>query len=45
MRWTKWRRLVAVVAMVVGVGVGASTVPASASTGTITQHSTYDIWW
>lgn len=49
MRWTTWRRALAVVALIVGIGVGASAVPASAATvgdgGGVSQTSSNDIWW
>ncbi|HKC27130.1 MAG TPA: hypothetical protein VKB75_03870 [Jatrophihabitans sp.] len=47
MRWTSWRRAVAVAAMLVGIGVGASTVPASAAPSHVTAHSTSSLadWW
>jgi hypothetical protein len=48
MRWTRWRRAIAVVALLMGVGVGASTVPASAAP--MNAHNgpsvtTLDFWW
>ena len=48
MRWLKWRRAVAIIAAVVGLGVGVSTGPASAtpshrSGGTV--QTANDWWW
>jgi len=40
MRWLNWRRGIALIAMVVGIGVGASTTPASASVGVRVGAST-----
>ena len=51
MRWINWRSILAVIALVVGLGAGAVTVPASADAGTsTTSQSTYfapmdDHWW
>jgi hypothetical protein len=47
MRWLNWRRVVAVIALVVGVGVGMSTTPASADVHTAGAHtnSPPDWWW
>jgi hypothetical protein len=48
MRWITWRRALAVVALIVGVGVGASSIPAAADSvdGTGTSYYTPDdTWW
>jgi hypothetical protein len=49
MRWTSWRRAVAALALILGIGVGASTVPASADPGTHAENSKsanlLDYWW
>jgi hypothetical protein len=44
MRLTKWRRVIAVVALIAGIGAGASAVPASAAPATH-QVRMADIWW
>lgn len=50
MRWLNWRRAIAVIAMVVGVGVGVSATPASAvpnhtDGGTVYSNSSTQDWW
>jgi hypothetical protein len=46
MRWTAWRRAAAILAVIVGVGLGASSVPASAApTAGAAQTSASDWWW
>jgi hypothetical protein len=47
MRWTSWRRVVAVAAMLVGIGVGASTAPASATPAHAVTNQTSSLadWW
>ena len=49
MRWFNWRRVTAVVAMVVGVAVGSSTTPASANPHNNVNggasFSAPDYWW
>jgi hypothetical protein len=51
MRWLNWRRAVALVAIVVGIGAGATT-PAAAAGHTQATHphassliSPNDFWW
>jgi len=49
MRWFNWRRAIAVIAMVVGVGAGMSATPASAaqsvSGGASHVNAPPDWWW
>jgi hypothetical protein len=49
MRWTFWRRAAAVLAVIVGVGIGASGVSASAasvgSPGHATSKNAPNDWW
>jgi hypothetical protein len=48
MRWINWRRAIAVIAMLVGVAVGATSVPASAAVvdnSSSSYSSTSDNWW
>jgi hypothetical protein len=47
MRWLNWRRAAAMIAMVVGIGVGASTTPASAVPHHQNSGSTVHVndWW
>lgn len=45
---TFWRRMAAALAVIVGVGVGASSVPASAHTPhaqRAVMHANVDWWW
>jgi hypothetical protein len=44
MRWTGLRRVIAIVALLAGIGAGASAVPADAAPA---QHQVHmaDIWW
>jgi photosystem II stability/assembly factor-like uncharacterized protein len=44
MRGRSWRRAIAVLAVLVGFGVGASTVPAAAATPHTIVRSA-DWWW
>jgi hypothetical protein len=45
MRWLNWRRATALLAIVVGIGVGTA-VPANASTAHhVQQIRTSDFWW
>jgi hypothetical protein len=45
MRLTGWRRVIAVVALIVGIGAGASSVPASAAPANHQVVRMADIWW
>jgi hypothetical protein len=47
MRWFNWRRAIALVAMVVGIGAAASAAPASAAVHShqVITSPTSDFWW
>jgi hypothetical protein len=50
MRWLNWRRALAMIAMVAGIGVGVSNSPASAtphpnSGGIVHTNGLGDWWW
>jgi hypothetical protein len=48
MRWLNWRRAIAVIALIAGVGVGMSATPASADTpngGGAHTNGPPDWWW
>jgi hypothetical protein len=50
MRWLNWRRTLALIAMVAGIGVGVSTAPASATThnheaSSVAPNGLNDWWW
>jgi hypothetical protein len=46
MRRVNWRRAIALIAMVVGIGVGASTTPASAAVHSHQSSAVNSLdWW
>jgi hypothetical protein len=50
MRWINWRRMLAVIALVVGFGAGAGIAPAAAADGSSAARQSVvspmdDFWW